>query len=291
MLSMADATSLSCLLNGPQDKPEHTGNVEETIREGNVSSALTSLPAVPQSAPSKPQKKDTFLTNQNTPAGSGVVNSISHTHKAPASAVAKPIATVRRVEDTTMMNSVQAEQRRLMEEAAVEEVLKETTNGLHTSPKKAKKREKAHLDIASSVVSSAISGTLLGREQRPEAKGSPEKAAEVVYKLGMDAVGTDLLEHHGYSNDTVLARWQFKWSPDADELHGPYNSEEMMAWADDGYFEEGLWIRRFKAGHEPGPWMPWFEALPESPVKDADTSVSFDVSVAAAKGVLIQDEV
>ena len=86
-------------------------------------------------------------------------------------------------------------------------------------------------------------------------------AAAPVYKMGVDAVGTDLLQHHGYTDVGVLAQWQFKWSEDNPELHGPYNSEEIMAWADDGYFEEGLWIRKWDQEEGHGKWMPWFDVL------------------------------
>ena len=39
--------------------------------------------------------------------------------------------------------------------------------------------------------------------------------------------------------------WEFKWKQEDDaELHGPFNSHQMLQWADDGYFENGVYVRK-----------------------------------------------
>jgi CD2 antigen cytoplasmic tail-binding protein 2 len=38
--------------------------------------------------------------------------------------------------------------------------------------------------------------------------------------------------------------WEFKWSNDDDEIHGPYSTQEMLAWLEHGYFNESVVIRK-----------------------------------------------
>ncbi|KAA8909255.1 hypothetical protein TRICI_004567 [Trichomonascus ciferrii] len=38
--------------------------------------------------------------------------------------------------------------------------------------------------------------------------------------------------------------WEFKWSNDDDEIHGPYTSQEMLAWLEHGYFNETVVTRK-----------------------------------------------
>ncbi|XP_014478802.1 PREDICTED: CD2 antigen cytoplasmic tail-binding protein 2 homolog [Dinoponera quadriceps] len=39
--------------------------------------------------------------------------------------------------------------------------------------------------------------------------------------------------------------WELKWSQDDDaEIHGPHTSQQMHAWANEGYFKKGAWVRR-----------------------------------------------
>ncbi|XP_024877126.1 CD2 antigen cytoplasmic tail-binding protein 2 homolog isoform X1 [Temnothorax curvispinosus] len=39
--------------------------------------------------------------------------------------------------------------------------------------------------------------------------------------------------------------WDLKWSQDEDaEVHGPHTSQQMHAWAKEGYFKKGAWVRR-----------------------------------------------
>lgn len=39
--------------------------------------------------------------------------------------------------------------------------------------------------------------------------------------------------------------WELKWSQDENaEIHGPHTTEQMQAWAKEGYFKTGAWVRR-----------------------------------------------
>ncbi|XP_018317886.1 CD2 antigen cytoplasmic tail-binding protein 2 homolog isoform X2 [Mycetomoellerius zeteki] len=39
--------------------------------------------------------------------------------------------------------------------------------------------------------------------------------------------------------------WDLKWSQDENaEIHGPHTSQQMHAWAQEGYFKKGAWVRR-----------------------------------------------
>ena len=112
------------------------------------------------------------------------------------------------------------------------------------------------MSLASNVLGS-LKEEMAGKGFKDSEDGRP-----LVYWHGMDAVATDLLEHHGYTDESILNKWQFKWSQDSSEIHGPYNSQEIMDWADEGYFEEGLWISKHEEGIEPqkSHWVPWFES-------------------------------
>lgn len=43
-------------------------------------------------------------------------------------------------------------------------------------------------------------------------------------------------------------KWEYKWKPDDTESHGPFTSEQMQRWVDDGHFKDGVFVR--KAGTE-----------------------------------------
>ncbi|KAG7208801.1 hypothetical protein KM043_014994 [Ampulex compressa] len=49
-------------------------------------------------------------------------------------------------------------------------------------------------------------------------------------------------------NDDTLENevtWELKWSQDEDStVHGPHTSQQMHAWAKEGYFKKGAWVRR-----------------------------------------------
>lgn len=39
--------------------------------------------------------------------------------------------------------------------------------------------------------------------------------------------------------------WELKWSQNSDaEVNGPHTTEQMQAWAKEGYFKSGAWVRR-----------------------------------------------
>ena len=39
--------------------------------------------------------------------------------------------------------------------------------------------------------------------------------------------------------------WEFKWeNVDEAKVYGPHSTLEMQKWVDDGYFADGVWVRR-----------------------------------------------
>lgn len=39
--------------------------------------------------------------------------------------------------------------------------------------------------------------------------------------------------------------WELKWSQeDKADIHGPHTTEQMQAWAKEGYFKKGAWVRK-----------------------------------------------
>lgn len=38
--------------------------------------------------------------------------------------------------------------------------------------------------------------------------------------------------------------WEFKWDQNKDDVEGPYSTEQMFKWANEGYFKTGVWARR-----------------------------------------------
>ncbi|XP_076299577.1 CD2 antigen cytoplasmic tail-binding protein 2 homolog holn1 isoform X2 [Lasioglossum baleicum] len=45
--------------------------------------------------------------------------------------------------------------------------------------------------------------------------------------------------------------WEFKWSQNENaEIHGPHTSQQMHAWAKEGYFKGGAWVRRTGQSHQ-----------------------------------------
>lgn len=45
--------------------------------------------------------------------------------------------------------------------------------------------------------------------------------------------------------------WDLKWSQNENaEIHGPHTSEQMHAWAKEGYFKKGAWVRRTGQQHQ-----------------------------------------
>ena len=43
--------------------------------------------------------------------------------------------------------------------------------------------------------------------------------------------------------DDIL--WYFKWTNEQDaEVHGPYGSQQMLQWQEDGYFKDGVFVKK-----------------------------------------------
>lgn len=38
--------------------------------------------------------------------------------------------------------------------------------------------------------------------------------------------------------------WEFKWKQEDDEVHGEFSSAQMQHWVEEGYFKEGVFVRR-----------------------------------------------
>jgi CD2 antigen cytoplasmic tail-binding protein 2 len=46
-------------------------------------------------------------------------------------------------------------------------------------------------------------------------------------------------------NDEI--KWEFKWENNDDApIHGPHSSAEMKAWDEEGYFKDGVFVRKHK---------------------------------------------
>lgn len=40
-------------------------------------------------------------------------------------------------------------------------------------------------------------------------------------------------------------QWEFKWqNEDAAQIYGPYSTQQMQQWTEEGYFKDGVWVRR-----------------------------------------------
>ncbi|KAK2577448.1 hypothetical protein KPH14_003553 [Odynerus spinipes] len=56
---------------------------------------------------------------------------------------------------------------------------------------------------------------------------------------------TDDEESTKKENQVEDVTWELKWSQAEDaEVHGPHSSQQMHAWAKEGYFKKGAWVRR-----------------------------------------------
>uniref|UniRef100_A0A0K8TMK0 Putative cd2 antigen cytoplasmic tail-binding protein 2 n=1 Tax=Tabanus bromius TaxID=304241 RepID=A0A0K8TMK0_TABBR len=48
--------------------------------------------------------------------------------------------------------------------------------------------------------------------------------------------------------ESKVLKWEFKWKQDDAEIHGPFLTEQMLKWVEDGYFKDGVFVR--KVGEE-----------------------------------------
>lgn len=44
--------------------------------------------------------------------------------------------------------------------------------------------------------------------------------------------------------DENQLRWEYKWKESDTDTHGPFSSEQMQNWVDDGYFKDGVLVRK-----------------------------------------------
>lgn len=45
-------------------------------------------------------------------------------------------------------------------------------------------------------------------------------------------------------HDDNEVQWEYKWKMDDTELHGPFKTEQMQKWVDDGHFKDGVFVRK-----------------------------------------------
>lgn len=46
-------------------------------------------------------------------------------------------------------------------------------------------------------------------------------------------------------NLAVEVMWEFKWKQSDSEVHGPYSSAQMQQWVTEGYFNDGVFVKKF----------------------------------------------
>ncbi|KAM9392754.1 CD2 antigen cytoplasmic tail-binding protein 2 isoform 1-T3 [Pholidichthys leucotaenia] len=62
-------------------------------------------------------------------------------------------------------------------------------------------------------------------------------------KLGTKSVDKEEEEENKRVSDEVM--WEYKWDIAADaEIYGPFTSQQMQNWVDEGYFKDGVYCRR-----------------------------------------------
>lgn len=49
------------------------------------------------------------------------------------------------------------------------------------------------------------------------------------------------------TNVPDVISWEFKWKEDDTEIHGPFGTEQMQLWVDEGYFKDGVLVRKTNA--------------------------------------------
>lgn len=50
-------------------------------------------------------------------------------------------------------------------------------------------------------------------------------------------------ESNGKEKSKELS-WEFKWSQETDEIQGPFTTEQMHKWHNEGYFKSGVMVRK-----------------------------------------------
>lgn len=44
--------------------------------------------------------------------------------------------------------------------------------------------------------------------------------------------------------DTNEITWEFKWKIEDDEIHGPFSTQQMQLWVKEGYFKDGVMVKK-----------------------------------------------
>lgn len=52
-------------------------------------------------------------------------------------------------------------------------------------------------------------------------------------------------ENNGDKTEAKVLQWEFKWSQDNEEIQGPFSTEQMNKWSNEGYFKTGVWVRKY----------------------------------------------
>jgi len=61
--------------------------------------------------------------------------------------------------------------------------------------------------------------------------------------------GTEPVTASSSSTTSLSVMWEYKWEDtEGAEVHGPFTSAEMLAWTIDGYFPEGVFVRKMRSG-------------------------------------------
>ncbi|KAK3609780.1 hypothetical protein CHS0354_022640 [Potamilus streckersoni] len=73
-----------------------------------------------------------------------------------------------------------------------------------------------------------------------EKKGDKDKDTDEHRADGDKPTGQEVTD-----TKTNAVKWEYKWENNADaEVHGPYDSSQMFEWTEDGYFPDGVFVRK-----------------------------------------------
>lgn len=71
-----------------------------------------------------------------------------------------------------------------------------------------------------------------------------EKIVDVTTKPSEASdIGVEQKEATAATNANQI-QWQFKWKKDDNDSHGPFSTEQMQQWVDDGYFKDGVFVKK-----------------------------------------------
>jgi len=98
----------------------------------------------------------------------------------------------------------------------------------------------------------AISNKIENYEKKSKSKAIVKEAELDMYaddfdtkeKLKLDEAGTSSNEKKILVTSSNEVMWEFKWDLNKDKVEGPYNTLQMLKWANEGYFKTGVWARK-----------------------------------------------